>query len=386
MSGEAEADAGAGAASGAGAVPGGVTRVTVPLGARGYDVAIGAGLLDRFEALVPWPADAAAAAIVTNATVWALYGERVAAACRRAGLRAEPIEVPDGEQAKSPETLTEVWHRLAAAELRRTDVVVCLGGGVVGDLAGFAAATWHRGVACVQVPTTLLAMCDAAVGGKTGVNLPHGKNLVGAFHQPVSVVADTGTLATLPVRQRRAGLGEVAKYGFIADPEVLAALEAHPDDAVTGDPELLADVVARGVAVKADLVARDEREAGDRALLNYGHTVGHAIEAVTGYETYLHGEAVALGMVAAARLGERLGESEPGLAERTVAVLERLGLPTGRVRLDPGAVRAALGRDKKARGQGAAGRRFVLCERPGKARVVEAPSPAEVDAAIASLT
>lgn len=365
--------------------PAAATRVTVPLGHAPHDVVIGPGLLDRLDELVPWPPEAATVALVTNATVWALYGEQVTVCCERAGLRTEIIEVPDGEHAKTPEVLTELWHRLAAAEVRRSDVVVALGGGVVGDLAGFAAATWNRGVAVVQVPTTLLAMCDAAVGGKTGVNLPEGKNLVGAFHQPIAVVADTGTLATLPARQRRAGLGEVAKYGFIADPEVLARLESHPDEAVAGDAELLADVVARGVAVKADLVGRDEREAGDRALLNYGHTIGHAIEAATEYGVYLHGEAVALGMIAAARLGERLGISEPGLARRTEALCAALGLPTGGVRLDPGAVRAALSRDKKARGVGEAGWRFVLCARPGEARVVEAPAPAAVDEAIASL-
>lgn len=362
------------------------TRVAVPLGGAAYDVHIGPGLLERLDELVAWPSRAATVAVITNATVAAVYGERVTAACQRAGLGTELIEVPDGEHAKSAETLTQVWHRLAAAELRRSDVILALGGGVVGDLAGFAAATWHRGVAVVQVPTTLLAMCDAAIGGKTGVNLPHGKNLVGAFHQPLAVVADTATLATLDARQRRAGLGEAAKYGFIADPVVLSRLEARPDDAVAGEPELLADVVARGVAVKADLVGRDEREGGDRALLNYGHTVGHAVEAASGYDVYLHGEAVALGMVAAARLGERLGISEAGLAQRTVALLDALGLPTGGVRLDPAAVRAALGRDKKAVGGGEAGWRFVLCERPGRARIVEAPSPAAVDAAIASLT
>lgn len=360
-------------------------RVRVPLAGAAYDVAIGPGLLDEVDVLVPWPAHATTAAIVTNATVWSRYGERVAGACERAGLAVHRVDVADGEQAKSPESLVAVWQRLAALGLRRTDVVIALGGGVVGDLAGFAAATWNRGVAVVQVPTTLLAMCDAAVGGKTGVNLPQGKNLVGAFHQPVAVVADTATLATLPVRERRAGLGEVAKYGFIADPEVLARLEARPGDAVAGDAELLADVVARGVAVKADLVARDEREAGDRALLNYGHTIGHAIESATGYATYLHGEAVGLGMVAAARLGEALGVSAPGLAERTVALLDALGLPTGGVVADPAAVRAAIGRDKKARGSGEAGWRFVLCEHPGRARVVDAPSPTAVDDAIASL-
>ncbi|MDQ3342861.1 MAG: 3-dehydroquinate synthase, partial [Actinomycetota bacterium] len=216
------------------------------------------------------------------------------------------------------------------------------------------------------LPTTLLAQVDAAIGGKTGVNLAEGKNLVGAFHQPLAVVADIAALASLPARELRAGLGEAVKYGFIADPVVLDLLERDPKAAVAGDPEVLAEVVRRGVAVKARSVAADEREAGERALLNYGHTFGHAFEVLTGYGTYRHGEAVALGMVAAARLGERLGVSEPGLADRTVGVLAPLGLPTGGLRLDPATVWDVLGRDKKARD----GVRFVLCRTPGDACLV----------------
>jgi 3-dehydroquinate synthase len=236
-------------------------------------------------------------------------------------------------------------------------------------------------VAVVQVPTTLLAQVDAAIGGKTAVNLAEGKNLVGAFHQPLAVVADVSTLSTLPPRERRSGLGEVAKYGFIADPRVLELLEADPAAAVEGDPGVLTEVVRRGIAVKARIVAADEREAGERALLNYGHTFGHAIETLTGYGVYRHGEAVALGMVAAARLGERLGVTEAGLADRTVALLAPLGLPVSGLRLDPGAVRDVMARDKKARG----GIRFVVCRRPGEAILVDEPDGRVLDEVLRSL-
>ncbi len=357
-------------------------RIPVALPGREHDIIVGPGLLDALDELVPWPAQARRAVLVTNATVGRLYAEQVGAALDRADLEIGRVDVPDGESAKSPEVLTMLWHRFAAFGLGRGDLVIALGGGVVGDLAGFAAATWHRGIHWVVLPTTLLAQCDAAIGGKTGTNLPEGKNLVGAFHQPLAVVADTSTLATVAHRHRVAGLGEVAKYGFIDDPQVLELLETRPADAVAGDPELLAEVVRRGAAVKARVVAADEREAGERALLNYGHTIGHAIEAATGYERYLHGEAVALGMVAAARLGERLGISEPGLAERTVRLLGPLSLPTGGVHLEPGGLRELVARDKKARGSSL---RFVLCERPGTARVVDDVSPGAVDAVVASL-
>ncbi|MGH8899756.1 MAG: 3-dehydroquinate synthase [Egibacteraceae bacterium] len=356
-------------------------RIPVPIPGRPYEVVVGADLLDELCVHVAPPPYARRAALVTCAPVGVRYAARVRQALEAAGLAVELITVPDGEEAKSLDVLASLYHRLAAIPLGRNDVVVALGGGVVGDLAGFAAATWNRGVALVQVPTTLLAQVDAAIGGKTAVNLPEGKNLVGAFHQPIGVVADTATLASLPTRERRAGLGEVAKYGFIADPAVLELLESCPDEAVAGDTVLLTEIVRRGVTVKARVVGADERESGERALLNYGHTVGHAIEALTGYRTYRHGEAVALGMVFAARLGERLGVTEPGLADRTVTLLRGVGLPTGGLRLDPARVWDLLARDKKARG----GVRFVLCRRPGVAMVVDQPDPRLVDETLRSL-
>ena len=356
--------------------------VTIPVAVPGaeHEVLVGPGALGRLGAL-PWPETARRAALVVDSTVAGLHAAPVVTALRGAGLEVELFELPAGEEAKTLRTLEGLYRGFAALPLNRGDVVVALGGGVVGDLAGFAAATWNRGVAVVQVPTTLLAQVDAAVGGKTGVNLPEGKNLVGAFHQPLAVVADTATLATLPGRELRAGLGEVVKYGFIADVAVLDLLEQRAEEVLAGDEALLAELVRRSIAVKAAVVAGDEREAGRRALLNYGHTIGHAIESLTGYGIYRHGEAVGLGMVAAARLGERLGVSEAGLAARTVAVLELLGLPTGGVALDPGQVWAVLARDKKV----SAGVRFVLCRRPGDALVVDPPPRSAVEDAFRSL-
>ena len=358
-----------------------VTKVTVTVPPAPYDVLIGSGLLHRLGELVPVPPHARRAAIVSSGEPYRRYVPLAASSLARAGLTVDAVELPDGEPAKTLATLASCYRAFARMPLGRDDLVVALGGGVVGDLVGLAAATWHRGVALVQVPTTLLAQVDAAVGGKTAVDLPEGKNLVGAFHQPIAVVADTATLKTLPERHRRSGLAEVAKYGFIADPVVLDILERHADAAVGGDPAVLEDLVRRSVEVKARVVAGDEREAGERAFLNYGHTVGHAIEALGRYETYLHGEAVALGMVFAARLGERLGISEPGLADRTVHVLARLGLPTGGVTLDTEAVWELLRRDKKAR----AGVRFVLCERPGRPVLVDQPDVAVVNEVLATL-
>ena len=359
-----------------------VARIPVALPDQPYDVLVGRGLLDDLSTHLTLPAGAVNVAVVTVGPVAALYGEKVLRGLEALGVTPHPIVVPDGEAAKTLATLEAVFHRMAAVPLTRADAVVALGGGVAGDLAGFAAATWNRGIAVLQLPTTLLAQVDAAIGGKTGVNLPEGKNLVGAFHQPSVVVADTDTLATLPPRERRAGLGEAAKYGFIEDTELLDLLESRPDDAVDGHPDVMTEIVRRGVSVKARIVAADERESGERALLNYGHTVGHAIEAVTGYGTYRHGEAVALGMVAAARLGERLGVTEVGVADRTVALLQRLGLPTGGVRVDPAELWEVMTRDKKAKG----GVRFVLCTRPGHAIVVDPPDRHVVDGVLRSLS
>jgi 3-dehydroquinate synthase len=359
-----------------------VTTIEVQLPGAPYPVLVGSGLLADIDHLIEVPPHAERVAVVSSGVPCDRYAPIVAESLRRLRLEVDLIRLPDGEAHKTIATLEECCRAFARIPLARNDLVVAVGGGVIGDLAGFAAAIWHRGVPVVQVPTTLLGQVDAAVGGKTAVDLPEGKNLVGAFHQPLAVVADTGTLATLPERQRRAGLAEVLKYGFIADAEVLTTLEEHAASAVSGSPDLLADLVRRSVAVKARIVAADERESSERALLNYGHTVGHAIEALGSYTTFLHGEAVALGMVFAARLGERLGISEPGLADRTVQVLRELGLPTGGVQLDVDGVWELLRRDKKARG----GVRFVLCPRPGEAVVIDPPERAVVDEVLASLT
>ena len=357
------------------------TTIDVAIPGAPYPVVIGADLLATIDQHVKVPTHAERVAVVSSGLPYERYAPPVAEALRRRGLHVTVVALPDGEAHKTMATLEECCQAFARIPLGRSDFVVAVGGGVIGDLTGFAAAIWNRGVPIVQVPTTLLGQVDSAIGGKTAVDLSQGKNLVGAFHQPLAVVADTGTLATLPVRQRRAGLAEVLKYGFIADPEILATLEDQPAAAVAGQPDLVDELVRRSVAVKARVVAADEREAGERALLNYGHTVGHAIEALGAYATFLHGEAIALGMVFAARLGERLGVSPPGLADRTVQVLQGLGLPTGGVELDAAAVWELLRRDKKARH----GVRFVLCSHPGAAQVVDQPDPALVDEVLASL-
>ena len=355
--------------------------IRVDLGARGYEVAVGIGVLDELGARIADLGEFRRAAVVTAPAVGRRYGATVRGALAD-HVEVHEIVVPDGEEAKTLDTLAEVFHGFAAAPLNRDDLVIAVGGGVIGDLAGFAAATWNRGTALVQVPTTLLAQVDSSVGGKTGVNVPEGKNLVGAFHQPIMVLSDVAVLASLPTRELLAGLGEVVKYGFIRDPEVLRLIEDEPDRVTTGDPEVLVEIVRRGVAVKAEIVSGDEREAGERLLLNYGHTVGHAIEALTGYGRYRHGEAVALGMVVAASVGEILQVSEPGLTQRTVAMLGRLGLPTGGVPLDADAVWSRVALDKKTH---RAGVRMVLCPEPGRAEVYEGLSREVLDEALRSV-
>ncbi len=298
--------------------------VEVALGERTYPIHIGRGLLAD-------PAHWRSAIggrhvlVVSNETVAPLYLERMAAGLD--GRVHAALVLADGEQHKTLESAARVFAALAALGANRDATVVALGGGVIGDLAGFAAACWMRGIALVQMPTTLLAMVDSSVGGKTAVNLPAGKNLVGAFHQPNAVVIDTDTLATLPPREYAAGLAEVVKYGAIGDEPFFAWLEMHADALLRRDADALAEAIAASCRYKAGVVARDEREHGERALLNFGHTFGHALEAEAGYGRLLHGEAVAIGMVLAARLSARLGRAPAADADRLAALLERLGLP-----------------------------------------------------------
>jgi 3-dehydroquinate synthase len=356
-----------------------LTRVEVPMPGRSYPVLIGHGWLDEVAQQVPLPPDAARALVVTQHPIdEAGHVAPVVAALERAGLSVHRYDVPDGEPAKSTGVLRELWEACAEVPLARHDLIVGIGGGVVGDLAGFAAATWSRGVAVLHVPTTLLAQVDAAIGGKTAINLPQGKNLVGAFHQPLAVASDVDTLSTLPQRVRIEGFGEVVKYGLIRDPEILELLEEHPGISRVGEPALLDELVARSAAAKARVVAADEREGGIRAHLNLGHTYGHALESLGGYGAILHGEAVAIGTVLCLRLGVRMGRTPPELAERGERILAAVGLPVRSPILDRDEVWKVMARDKKV---GPDGVRFIVLDGHADPALVT-PDRADVDAVL----
>jgi 3-dehydroquinate synthase len=343
--------------------------VRVELGARSYDVVVGVDLVDELGARLAALGFSGRCGLVTSERVGVLYRARVERSLVAAGFTPIVVEIPDGEEHKTLATLGRVFDALLGGGIERQTPLVALGGGVVGDVTGFAAATLLRGIAVVQVPTTLLAQVDAAIGGKTAVDHPVGKNLVGAFHQPRLVLADVATLATLPRRELVAGLAEVVKYGVIGDPALFATLERDPDAVLTAEPAALVPVVAACARQKAAVVAADEREErGERATLNFGHTVGHALETVTGYGRFLHGEAVAVGMVAAARVSASLDVCEAAVVGRIARVLERLGLPTA---LPSDVPATALGRAMTADKKSAGGRiRFVAVERIGRVKLV----------------
>ena len=306
----------------------GETIVKVALAERSYDIVIGAGALTTLGERIATLRPGARTAVVTDRSVAAHWLRLAEAALKAAGVASAQIVVGEGEGSKSYGGLQEVTEALISARIERNDLVVALGGGVIGDLAGFAAAIVRRGVDFVQVPTTLLAQVDSSVGGKTGINSPHGKNLIGAFHQPVLVVADTDVLDTLPPREFRAGYAEVAKYGVLGDLGFFAWLEANHNDVFKGGAARR-HAIATSCRAKAAIVARDERETGDRALLNLGHTFGHALEAATGFsDRLLHGEGVAIGMVLAAELSAELGMIAPDDAARVSSHLAAAGLPT----------------------------------------------------------
>lgn len=300
--------------------------VHVELGSRRYPISIGAGLLEdpsRLRATL----GGRHVLLLSDANVAPHYAARVQAAL--ADYQHQLLVLPAGEAEKTLQRFAEVMERLASMGASRDATLVALGGGVIGDLGGFAAACWMRGIRFVQVPTTLLAMVDSSVGGKTAVDLPQGKNLVGAFHQPAAVLIDTDTLATLPDRELRAGLAEVVKYGAIFDAGFFAWLEANSQALLARDPGVLAEAIAASCRHKAAVVARDETEQGERALLNFGHTFGHALETEVGYHDLLHGEAVSIGMLCAADLSTRLGLAPEADGLRLAALLDALGLPTG---------------------------------------------------------
>jgi 3-dehydroquinate synthase len=336
--------------------PGPPTRVAVELGARAYDVLIGPGLLAGAAELIGQRLGPARCGIVTDSTVASHHLAPLEGSLKRAGRHAITAIVPAGEASKSYTELAGLCDRLLAAGLERGDLVIALGGGVVGDLAGFAASILRRGMRCVQIPTTLLAQVDASVGGKTAINTAQGKNLVGSFHQPSLVLADSGVLATLPQRQFRAGYAEVVKYALLGDAGFFAWLETNGHAVLARQPEALRTAIARSVKGKAELVARDETELSERMLLNLGHTFAHALETATGYDSLLHGEAVAVGIVLALRLSVELGLAGEACAARATAHLSAAGLPTTLAeidpperRLDPAMLLAIMGQDKKVR-------------------------------------
>ena len=348
----------------------------VELGDRAYPIHIGTGLVERSDLYAPHVAGRLAA-IVTNVTVAPLHAARLEGALRKAGARTLRIELPDGEAFKTWETLDTVFAALLREQADRRTVLVALGGGVVGDMAGFAAATYQRGIAHLQVPTTLLAQVDSSVGGKTAINHALGKNMVGAFHQPVAVVADVDVLRTLPEREYASGIAEVVKYGAIFDIAFLAWLEEHAEALAARDAAALAHAIRRSCEIKAAIVADDEREAGARALLNFGHTFGHAIESASGYGNVLHGEAVACGMAMAARFSARIGRIAPADAERLIALLERFRLPVRAPRFPRETWLEFMGRDKKNE----AGRiTLILLDALGRAAVVKGAPAAELEA------
>ena len=344
-------------------------RVDIALGERSYPIQIGDGLLDAPQAWAALPA-AATALIVTNTTVAPLYAGRLQAALKGRFRHVHVLELPDGEAHKDWPTLNLIFDALLGHGCDRRTVLFALGGGVVGDMTGFAAASYMRGVPFVQVPTTLLAQVDSSVGGKTAINHPLGKNMIGAFHQPRLVLCDLGTLATLPQRELSAGLAEVIKYGPIFDMAFFDWIEAHLDALLARDGAALAHAVKRSCEIKAEVVGQDEREGGLRAILNFGHTFGHAIESGLGYGEWLHGEAVGCGMVMAAHLSERLGGVDAAFVQRLTSLVARAGLPVRGPALGAGRYLELMRIDKKSE---AGEIRFVVLEKPGVAALRGAP-------------
>lgn len=358
-----------------------VATVKVSLAERSYDIQIGEGLLASATDFVAERGGARHVAIVTDSNVDGLYGDALADAFVEAGIESQVLVVEAGEMSKSPEVAGDLWQTMIDEGCDRQTVVVAVGGGVVGDIAGFVAATFARGLRFFQIPTTLLAQVDSSVGGKTGVNLDGAKNMVGSFWQPEGVLIDTNVLKTLPDREYRAGLAEVVKYGVILDADFFAMLESEADAINARDPKVLRTIIHRSCRLKADVVEADEREeSGLRAKLNYGHTFGHALEAATDYSEFLHGEAIAIGMVCASRLAEAMGRIDGSVTKRQIDLLEKLGLPTEMPdSADPGELSSLMWRDKKVRDGEV---RFILPSKMGEVETVTSPGD---DAVLASM-
>ena len=337
-------------------------KIPVNLADRSYKITIGRGILERTATYLP-STTYTSAAILTHPHLVDAYAEPVRRSLAAVGIRTVVLTIPPGERYKNLRTTARLYDRLMEAGIDRKGLIVTVGGGVLGDLGGFVAATYLRGIDFLQAPTTLLAQVDASIGGKTGVDLPGGKNLVGAFHQPRAVIIDTDTLETLSSRELRSGLAEVVKYGIIADGALFIRLAAEMPLLLRRNPDLLFYAIERSCRIKARIVAEDETEQDRRAILNFGHTVGHALEVVTGYRRYKHGEAISIGMVSACLIGEVMGYTPPDVTPRVAGLLRSAGLPTAFPDdVDKNLLSQAMSHDKKALG----GRvRFVLARAIG---------------------
>ena len=356
--------------------------VEVNLGSRSYRIVVASGALQSVGQRLRELRLGSRAALVSDGAIMRLYGKTVVASLEAAGFTVTTIDVPEGEAAKTLTVAEHCWDQLLTAGLDRTSTVLALGGGAVGDVAGFAAATYMRGINFVQLPTTVLAQVDASIGGKTAIDHPVGKNMIGAFHQPRLVVVDPAVARTLPEREFRSGLAEIVKHGIVLDADYFAELERDLAPLAARDLDVLERIIGGSCRLKASVIERDEREAELRHVLNYGHTIGHALEAATGYARYAHGEAVSLGIVAEARLARRLGIADDETTARQERMLETLGLPVRAPSIDVEPIVSAMARDKKAKD----GRvPFVLAPRIGAFRIVYDVPTTEVRAVIASL-
>jgi len=356
-------------------------NIDIQLGSRSYAIVVERGALASVGARLKSLGVGSRAALVSAAGILSAHGKTVTESLEKAGFTVTTLEVPDGEAAKTLGVAERCWNALLEAGLDRTSTVLALGGGAVGDVAGFVAATYMRGVNFVQLPTTVLAQVDASIGGKTAIDHPRAKNLIGAFHQPRLVLSDPATLLTLPPREFRSGLAEIVKHGIVLDAAYFDDVAASARALLDRDPATLERIIGGSCRLKARVIERDEQEADLRAVLNYGHTIGHALEAASGYERWTHGEAVSLGMVAEARLARQLRLADASTVERQERLLTAVGLPTRAEGIDVDGVLTAMRRDKKSRD----GRvPFVLAPTIGAFKVVYDVPPADVRAALAS--
>ena len=350
-------------------------RLKIDLGARSYDIILGSGLLDRVGELLSQVLQTSRIILVTHPSLFRLYGDKVLAGLKKQGWATDIIEVPEGEKSKSLQQVDIIYDRLLDFNCDRKSVLIALGGGVIGDLTGFVAATYQRGIPFVQVPTTLLSQVDSSVGGKTAVNHPKGKNMIGAFYQPRMVIADLDTLQTLPQNEFRAGLAEVIKYGVISDANLFDYLEKNADKILQLDHECLAYIIKTSCSIKAEVVEKDERESHYRMILNFGHTLGHTIEALTGYSQFIHGEAVAIGMVQAAKLSQQLEKCQDEVPKRLRKLINKCGLPSQWPDLDSQAVIECLYHDKKTMNHKI---KFILVKELGSVEIVEDMPEADI--------